>query len=68
MYKAKKMNEFGTSIFTELKIMKQEYTEKTGKDTIDFSIGSPNIPPVDSITVMSPEQMPSHGATTAFLR
>lgn len=33
MYKAKKMNEFGTSIFTELKIMKQEYTEKTGKDT-----------------------------------
>lgn len=49
MYKAKKMNEFGTSIFTELKIMKQEYTEKTGKDTIDFSIGSPNISPVDSI-------------------
>lgn len=49
MFGAKKMNEFGTSIFTELKQMKQEYTKKTGKDTIDFSIGSPNIPPADSI-------------------
>lgn len=29
--------------------MKQAYVERTGQEPIDFSIGSPNIPPVASI-------------------
>lgn len=49
MRTANKMNHFQTSIFTELKIMKQKYKERTGADTIDFSIGAPNIPPAQSI-------------------
>ena len=49
MYRAKKMDYFNTSIFTELKEMKQAYVERTGQEPIDFSIGSPNIPPVASI-------------------
>ena len=40
MYRAKKMDYFNTSIFTELKEMKQAYAERTGQEPIDFSIGS----------------------------
>ena len=55
------MDLFQSSIFTELKIMKTEYTKKTGNSTIDFSVGSPNIAPEPSImkalqdAVMVPE-------------
>ena len=40
MKRAKRMDLFQSSIFTELKIMKTEYTKKTGNSTIDFSVGS----------------------------
>lgn len=59
--KSKRMEVFKPSIFTGLKYLKQDYTKKTGKDTIDFSIGSPNIAPEPSImkvmqeSVMVPE-------------
>lgn len=49
MKSSKKMANFGTSIFTELKKLKEDYQNRTGKDPIDFSIGSPNIAPADSI-------------------
>lgn len=47
--RSKRMEVFKPSIFTDLKLMKQEYTKRTGKETIDFSIGSPNIAPEPSI-------------------
>lgn len=59
--KAKRMDLFKPSIFTELKILKTEYTKRTGNPTIDFSVGSPNIAPEPSImkalqdAVMVPE-------------
>ena len=59
--KSKRMEVFKPSVFTGLKYLKQDYTKKTGKDTIDFSIGSPNIAPEPSImkvmqeSVMVPE-------------
>lgn len=59
--KSKRMEVFKPSVFAGLKYLKQDYTKKTGKDTIDFSIGSPNIAPEPSImkvmqeSVMVPE-------------
>lgn len=59
--KSKRMDAFSTSIFTELKKMKLDYTKRTGRETIDFSVGSPNIAPEPSImkvmqeAVMVPE-------------
>ena len=59
--RAKRMDLFQPSIFTELKLLKQEYTKRTGNETIDFSVGSPNIAPEPSImkalqdAVMIPE-------------
>ena len=41
MIQAKRMEAFGTSIFTEIKKMKEEFIQRTGKEVIDFSIGSP---------------------------
>ena len=43
--RAKRMDVFQSSIFTELKNMKLDYTQRTGNETIDFSVGSPNIAP-----------------------
>ena len=42
-------NRLVVMIFTELKNMKLDYTNRTGKETIDFSVGSPNIAPEPSI-------------------
>ena len=47
--RAKRMDVFQSSIFTELKNMKLDYTQRTGNETIDFSVGSPNIAPEPSI-------------------
>lgn len=49
MIQTKRMEAFGTSIFTEIKKMKEDYIAQTGNDVIDFSIGSPNIPPASFI-------------------
>lgn len=46
---AKRMENFRSSVFTELKEKKKEYTLRTGKETIDLSIGSPKIIPDSSI-------------------
>ncbi len=46
---AKKMDSFPTSIFTELNQKKITYYKQTGNQPIDFSVGSPNIPPSPSI-------------------
>ena len=43
------MENFHSSVFTELKEKKKEYTLRTGKETIDLSIGSPKIIPDSSI-------------------
>ena len=59
--RAKRMDVFQSSIFTELKNMKLDYTQRTGNETIDFSVGSPNIAPEPSImkvlqeSIMVPE-------------
>lgn len=45
---AKRMNRFGTSIFTVLLEMKNEKL-KRGEEVIDLSVGTPNIPPADHI-------------------
>ncbi|MGN0250160.1 MAG: aminotransferase class I/II-fold pyridoxal phosphate-dependent enzyme [Oliverpabstia sp.] len=45
---AKRMDRFGTSIFTVLLEMKKEKL-KRGEEVIDLSIGTPNIPPADHI-------------------
>lgn len=45
---AKRMDRFGTSIFTVLLEMKKEKL-KRGEKVIDLSIGTPNIPPADHI-------------------
>lgn len=45
---AKRMQNFHASIFLDLKEEKIKYEKETGKTTIDFSIGSPNIAP-DSV-------------------
>ena len=45
---AKRMDRFGTSIFTDLLEMKKEKL-KRGEEVIDLSIGTPNIPPADHI-------------------
>ena len=42
---AKRMQNFHASIFLNLKEEKIQYEKTTGKKTIDFSIGSPNISP-----------------------
>lgn len=46
---SKRMDVFQPSIFTKLKLMKLDYTKRTNKNTIDFSVGSPNIAPEPSI-------------------
>lgn len=46
---SKRMDVFQPSIFTKLKLMKLDYTQRTNKKTIDFSVGSPNIAPEPSI-------------------
>ena len=46
---AKRLETFHSSVFTELKERKIEYTKRTGKQTIDLSIGSPKIFPDSSI-------------------
>lgn len=46
---SKRMDVFQPSIFTKLKLMKLDYTKRTNKKTIDFSVGSPNIAPEPSI-------------------
>lgn len=55
--KSKRMEVFKPSVFTGLKYLKQDYTKKTGKDTIDFSIGSPNIAPEPSIMKVMQESV-----------
>ena len=45
---AKRMDRFGTSLFTVLLEMKKEKL-KRGEEVIDLSIGTPNIPPADHI-------------------
>ena len=45
---SKRMNVFGESIFTTLAKMKQEAI-KQGREVIDLSIGTPNIPPAKHI-------------------
>ena len=45
---SKRMERFGTSIFTVLLEMKKEKLRK-GEEVIDLSIGTPNIPPADHI-------------------
>ena len=45
---AKRMDKFGVNIFTTLAAMKAERKAK-GLPVIDFSVGSPNIPPADFI-------------------
>ena len=42
---AKRMKDFHSSIFLNLKEEKLKYEQETGNNTIDFSIGSPNISP-----------------------
>ena len=42
---AQRMKDFHSSIFLDLKEEKLKYEKNTGKQTIDFSIGSPNISP-----------------------
>lgn len=39
MKRAKRMDLFQSSIFTELKNMKLDYMKRTGNTTIDFSVG-----------------------------
>lgn len=46
---AQRLKTFHSSVFTELKERKIEYTKRTGKETIDLSIGSPKIFPDSSI-------------------
>lgn len=43
--KARRMQAFHKGIFNTLSDEKQAYTSKTGKPTLDFSIGSPDIAP-----------------------
>ena len=57
MIQAKRMEAFGTSIFTEIKKMKEEFIQRTGKEVIDFSIGSPNIAPASFIIDTMKEKM-----------
>ena len=57
MIQAKRMEAFGTSIFTEIKKMKEEFIQRTGKEVIDFSIGSPNIAPASFIIDAMKEKM-----------
>lgn len=45
---SKRMNYFGESIFAKLKNLREE-REQRGEKVVDFSIGTPNIPPADHI-------------------
>lgn len=47
--RSNRMSAFQSSVFTELKYMKTDYENRTGIQTIDFSIGAPNIAPQQSI-------------------
>jgi LL-diaminopimelate aminotransferase len=47
--KAKRMNHLHTSVFTDLKQSKELFYKQTGLEPIDFSIGSPDIPPEEGI-------------------
>ncbi|MGM9947262.1 aminotransferase class I/II-fold pyridoxal phosphate-dependent enzyme [Floccifex sp.] len=57
MIHTKRMEAFQTSIFTNIKKMKEEYIQRTGNTVIDFSIGSPNIAPVSCIIETMKEKM-----------
>lgn len=46
---AKRLNAIDSPSFSELFEAKKQYTEKTGQEVIDFSIGSSNIPPHESV-------------------
>lgn len=57
MIHTKRMEAFQTSIFTNIKKMKEEYIQRTGNNVIDFSIGSPNIAPTSCIIETMKEKM-----------
>ncbi len=46
---ANRMKLFHTSVFTELREEKEKIEKETGKNVIDFSLGSPTIPPSETI-------------------
>lgn len=46
---AKRLNAIDSPSFSELFEAKKQYTGKTGQEVIDFSIGSSNIPPHESV-------------------
>lgn len=46
---AKRMQHFSTSIHTDFSIEKQRYQDRTSKEILDFSLGSPDIAPDPSI-------------------
>lgn len=48
-YAADRVNEIKAPSFSDLFEAKQNYTRKTGKSVIDFSVGSSNIPPHDCV-------------------
>ena len=45
---AKRMEQFGEGVFSELLTLKRE-KEAQGVQVIDLSVGTPNIPPVENI-------------------
>ncbi|WP_348688199.1 aminotransferase class I/II-fold pyridoxal phosphate-dependent enzyme [uncultured Dubosiella sp.] len=47
--RAQRMNSFHTSVFTELLEEKKRYEKEKDEKVIDFSLGSPTIPPSPSI-------------------
>ena len=59
---ANRMQNFHASVFYNLNEEKQQYEKKTGKSTIDFSIGSPNIPcdPIIMKTMAEAVQKPEN--------
>lgn len=46
---SKRVNDIKSPSFSDLNAKKAAYSKKTGKDVIDFSIGSSNIPPCDAV-------------------
>jgi LL-diaminopimelate aminotransferase len=50
------------SVFTDLRAEKEQYEKRTGQPVIDFSLGSPDIPPAKSVmeTLSSAAQIPAN--------
>lgn len=48
-YAADRVNQIDAPSFSDLAYAKTVYTKRTGKNTIDFSVGSSNIPPCDAV-------------------